>query len=67
MTKEWYPKNVTKGVCDEYIERITVMEDALKAIRDYEPHAEVAYDEFAYKRLMQAYRNAAIAAMEVKP
>lgn len=34
----------------------------LRCIRDYEPH-EVVKDEFAYSRIVEAYRDAARAAL----
>ena len=34
----------------------------LEAIRDYEP-SEIAYDEFAYKRMVESYRDAAEAGL----
>jgi hypothetical protein len=55
--------------------RVEAMEKALKAIRDYPTKAvkrrtkkgypqEVAYDQFAYERMVDSYREAAIAALK---
>lgn len=46
------------ALVSEYTDREVAMRTALVAVRDYEPE-EIAYDEFAYKRLVEAYRRAA--------
>lgn len=38
--------------------RVCKLEECLRAMRDYRP-SEICYDEFAYKRLLQSYREAA--------
>jgi hypothetical protein len=37
--------------------------DRFKAILTYEPHGEICYDEFAYWRIVEAYREVARAAL----
>lgn len=39
------------------------LRDALEAIYDFEPHSEVVYDEFAYRRVVAALQEAAGAAL----
>jgi len=71
-------RNHTKAVEEEYLREREQWEMAqgdweaenvwlrewLEGIRDFEPHDEVAFDEFAYKRLLEAIRDAASSALE---